>query len=68
MMEGGIQVNTGGRRFSNEYDGYSEQSVAVPAQPGAVAWCLWGLRAGCCGLSFRQRPSDRCRFRRAGRR
>ncbi len=44
MMEGGIQVNTGGRRFSNEYDGYSEQSVAVPAQPGAVAWCLFDTR------------------------
>jgi len=44
MMEGGIQVNTGGRRFSNEHDGYSEQSVAVLAQPGAVAWCLFDQR------------------------
>ena len=44
MMEGGIQVNTGGRRFSNEYDGHSEQSVAMPAQSGAVAWCLFDTR------------------------
>ena len=44
MMEGGIQVNTGGLRFSNEHDGYSEQSVAVLAQPGAVAWCLFDER------------------------
>lgn len=38
-------------------------------QPLRRWWCrLWGLRAGYCGLSLRQRPSDRCRFRRAGRR
>ncbi len=38
MMEGGFQVNTQGCRFSNEHQGYSEQSVAVLAQPDGVAW------------------------------
>ena len=38
MMEGGFQVNAKGRRFSNELQGYSEQSVAVLAQPDGVAW------------------------------
>ena len=38
MMEGGFQVNAEGRRFSNEHQGYSEQSVAVLAQPDGIAW------------------------------
>lgn len=44
MMEGGIQVNALGQRFSNEHRGYSEQSTDVLAQPGAVAWCLFDAR------------------------
>ena len=52
MMEGGIQVNTSGQRFSNEHDGYSEQSVAVLAQPGAVAWCLFDQRLHRVGMEF----------------
>ena len=35
MMEGGIQVNADGDRFSNEHQGYSEQSLAVPRPAGA---------------------------------
>ncbi len=38
MTEGGFQVNATGRRFSNEHQGYSEQSVAVLAQPDGIAW------------------------------
>lgn len=38
MMEGGMQVNTQGRRFHDETQGYSEASVHVLAQPGGVAW------------------------------
>lgn len=38
MMEGAIQVNAEGRRFSNEHGGYSEQAVNVLAQPGGIAW------------------------------
>ena len=38
MMEGGIQVNTLGKRFHDESQGYSEAAVNVLAQPGGVAW------------------------------
>jgi fumarate reductase flavoprotein subunit len=38
MMEGGIQLNSAGRRFHDETQGYSEAAVKVLAQPGGVAW------------------------------
>ncbi len=41
MMEGGFQVNAAGQRFSDEHQGYSEQAVAVLAQPGGVAWDIY---------------------------
>jgi fumarate reductase flavoprotein subunit len=41
MMEGGIQVNLEGRRFSNEHLGYSEQAVAVLAQPEQTAFNIF---------------------------
>lgn len=41
MMEGGIQVNAEGKRFSDEHLGYSEQAVQVLAQPGGVAWDVY---------------------------
>jgi fumarate reductase flavoprotein subunit len=44
IMEGGFQVNTGGRRFWNESSGYSEAGVAVMGQPGAVAWDVFDSR------------------------
>ncbi|MDN2567187.1 FAD-dependent oxidoreductase [Aquibium sp. A9E412] len=44
MMEGGIQVNAEGRRFSNEHGGYSEQAVAVLGQPGGIAWAVFDAR------------------------
>jgi fumarate reductase flavoprotein subunit len=44
MMEGGIQVNAGGKRFSNEHGGYSEQAVHVLAQPGGIAWNIYDER------------------------
>ncbi|MEM7269650.1 MAG: FAD-dependent oxidoreductase [Pseudomonadota bacterium] len=44
MMEGGIQVNAKGERFSNEHQGYSEQAVHVLAQPGGVAWNVYDQR------------------------
>ncbi len=37
MMEGGVQVNAQGRRFSDETRGYSEQAALVLAQPGGMA-------------------------------
>ncbi len=41
MTEGGFQVNTLGKRFSNEVRGYSEQAADVLAQPGRVAWDIF---------------------------
>ncbi len=52
MMEGGIQVNRDGRRFSDETHGYSEQAVAVLAQPGGVAFDLYDARLHALGLGF----------------
>ena len=52
MMEGGIQVNAEGRRFSNEHEGYSEQAVKVLAQPGGVAWAIYDERLHQLGLTF----------------
>jgi fumarate reductase flavoprotein subunit len=44
MMEGGIQLNANGKRFSNEHDGYSEQAQRVLQQPGAIAWNIFDDR------------------------
>ena len=52
MMEGGIQVNALGERFSNEHEGYSEQAVRVLAQPDSVAWNVYDERIHKLGLSF----------------
>jgi fumarate reductase flavoprotein subunit len=52
MMEGGIQVNVRGERFSNEHEGYSEQCVNVLAQPGRVAWNIYDDRLHQLGLEF----------------
>ncbi|MEM1299798.1 MAG: FAD-binding protein, partial [Pseudomonadota bacterium] len=52
MMEGGIQVNAAGQRFSNEHEGYSEQSVKVLAQPGGVAWNVYDARLHEMGMGF----------------
>ena len=52
MMEGGIQVNALGQRFSNEHAGYSEQSLAVLRQPDGVAWNIFDQRLHQLGLGF----------------
>ena len=52
MMEGGIQVNAAGQRFSNEHSGYSEQAVAVLAQPGGIAWTIFDERLHALGRDF----------------
>ena len=41
IVEGGIQVNQQGRRFSNEARGYSEQAVDILRQQDAVAWTFY---------------------------
>ena len=52
MMEGGIQVNAHGERFSNEHLGYSEQCLPVLAQPGGIAWNVYDERLHQLGLEF----------------
>jgi fumarate reductase flavoprotein subunit len=52
MMEGGIQVNAEGARFSNEHDGYSEQARRVMAQPGGIAWDVFDARLHRLGEDF----------------
>lgn len=52
MMEGGIQVNAYGQRFSNEHHGYSEQAVSVLRQPCGFAWDIYDARLHALGLTF----------------
>jgi len=52
MMEGGIQVNAAGRRFSNEHAGYSEQAVEVLRQPGKIAYLIYDERLHRLALDF----------------
>lgn len=52
MMEGGIQVNVQGRRFSNEHRGYSEQALDVLQQPDGIAWNVYDLRLHDLGKEF----------------
>lgn len=52
MMEGGVQVNTRGVRFSNEHEGYSEQGRRVMAQPGGIAWNIFDSRLYELGQGF----------------
>jgi fumarate reductase flavoprotein subunit len=52
VMEGGIQVNAHGQRFSNEHAGYSEQCLPVLAQPGCVAWTVYDEERHRLGLEF----------------
>ncbi|MDC0998327.1 FAD-dependent oxidoreductase [Alphaproteobacteria bacterium] len=52
MMEGGIQINSAGKRFSNEHEGYSEQSIKVLQQPDGIAWNIFDERLHQLGLGF----------------
>ncbi|MEH6355945.1 MAG: FAD-dependent oxidoreductase [Marinobacter sp.] len=44
MMQGGIQLNQRGMRFSNEHNGYSEQAANVLAQPDQIAFNIYDAR------------------------
>ncbi len=52
MMEGGIQVNAEGARFSNEHEGYSEQARRVLTQPCGIAWDIYDARLHRLGEDF----------------
>ncbi|MGA8937283.1 MAG: FAD-dependent oxidoreductase, partial [Pseudolabrys sp.] len=44
IMEGGIQINSEGRRFCDETRGYSEQAADVLRQPGGFVWTVFDER------------------------
>ncbi len=52
LIEGGIQVDSDGRRFSNEVDDVSGQAARVLALPGSIAWLIYDERIhrSCVGL------------------
>jgi len=52
IMEGGFQVNSAGRRFSDESLGYSEQASVVLAQPGAIAFDIFDARIAAIARQF----------------
>lgn len=52
MMEGGIQVNSDGRRFCDESRGYSEQATDVLRQPGGIAWDVFDARIAAIARQF----------------
>lgn len=52
IMEGGIQVNRDGERFSNEARGYSEQAATVLAQPQRTVWSVFDERVESVLLQF----------------
>ena len=52
IMQGGIQVNTEGRRFCDESCGYSEQAAEVLRQPGKIAWDVFDERIAMVARQF----------------
>jgi fumarate reductase flavoprotein subunit len=52
IMQGGIQVNSEGRRFSDETRGYSEQAVEVLRQPGGFVWDVFDARIAAVARQF----------------
>ena len=52
MMEGGIQINRKGERFSNEHHGYSEQAVSVLGQDGKISFNIFDERLAILGRGF----------------
>jgi fumarate reductase flavoprotein subunit len=62
MMEGGIQVNSEGKRFHDETQGYSEAATHVLAQPGGIAWNVFDEKLYELGKTF----PDFCAAEKAG--
>lgn len=52
VTEGGFQVNTEGRRFSDESRGYSEQAAEVLRQPGGTAVTVFDARIAAIARQF----------------
>jgi fumarate reductase flavoprotein subunit len=61
IMQGGIQVNTRGRRFCDESRGYSEQAAEVLRQPGGLAWDVFDERIATVARQFEDfRAAEQC--------
>jgi len=52
IMQGGIQINSEGRRFCDESRGYSEQAAEVLRQPGKIAWNLFDAKIASVARQF----------------
>jgi fumarate reductase flavoprotein subunit len=52
IMQGGIQINSDGRRFCDETHGYSEQAAEVLRQPEAFAWTAFDERIAAVARQF----------------
>ena len=52
ITSGGVQVNTKGRRFWDESQGYSEAARMVMAQPGSIAWTIFDHRIASIARQF----------------
>ena len=52
IMQGGIQVNSEGRRFCDESHGYSEHAADVLRQPGQFAWEVFDSRIASVARQF----------------
>jgi fumarate reductase flavoprotein subunit len=52
IMQGGFQVSSEGRRFSDESLGYSEQAAEVLRQPNGVAWSVFDERIASVARQF----------------
>ena len=52
IMQGGIQVNSDGRRFCDESQGYSEQAAQVLRQPDGLAWDVFDARIAAVARQF----------------
>ncbi|MGH6682486.1 MAG: FAD-dependent oxidoreductase [Pseudolabrys sp.] len=62
IMQGGIQVNSDGRRFCDESRGYSEQAAEVLRQAGGIVWNVFDARIASIARQF----EDFCNAERAG--
>ncbi|MGA9035115.1 MAG: FAD-dependent oxidoreductase [Pseudolabrys sp.] len=52
IMQGGIQINCDGYRFSDETRGYSEQAAEVLRQPGGFVWDVFDERIAAVARQF----------------
>lgn len=68
IMQGGIQINSEGRRFCDESRGYSEQAAEVLRQPGEIAWSVFDERIASVARQFEDfRDAERSSAILAGR-